>query len=72
MTQDLIEARREPQPATIIAGHIDGPLLVYSDGQMHWLSVWERVKVALGLDNANSIQNRKRPDLRAHREGEGR
>lgn len=43
--------------------HVDGPLLVYSDGQMHWLTLWERVRCWLGKDDAESIQAKRRPDL---------
>jgi hypothetical protein len=45
--------------------HIDGPLLVYSDGQMHWLTLWERFRCWLGKDDAESIQAKRRDDLRA-------
>lgn len=61
----MASPRQQPQPPTIIAGHIDGPLLVYSDGQMHWLTLWERLKVALAFENADDIQRRRRPDLAA-------
>ena len=43
--------------------HIDGPLLYYSDGQLHWLTLWERLRFWIGRDNAESIQTRRRPDL---------
>lgn len=43
--------------------HIDGPLLYYSDGQMHWLTLWERLRCWFGRDNADSIERRRRPEL---------
>jgi hypothetical protein len=44
--------------------HIDGPLLYYSDGQLHWLTFWERFRCWIGRDDAASIQARRRPELR--------
>jgi hypothetical protein len=44
--------------------HIDGPLLVYSDGQMHWLTLWERLCCWLGKADAFSIEKKRRPELR--------
>lgn len=35
--------------------HIDGPLLCCSDGQLHWLTLWERFRCWLGLDDVNSL-----------------
>lgn len=43
--------------------HIDGPLLVYRDGQMHWLTLWERFRCWRGWDDAWSIERKRRPDL---------
>jgi len=45
--------------------HIDGPLLYYRDGQMHWLTLWERLCCWLGRDDAESIEHKRRPDLYA-------
>jgi hypothetical protein len=59
-----------PKPS-VIAGHIDGPLLIFSDGQMHWLSVSERVMVRLGLHNAASLQVKLRPNLTKWLTGSG-
>lgn len=39
--------------------HVDGPLLTFRDGQMHWLTLCER----LGWDDALSLEERLRPDL---------
>ena len=57
------------QAPHIIAGHIDGPLLVYSDGQMHWLTWQERFAVAFGFSNAATIQAKRRPILSQSQEG---
>lgn len=49
--------------ATIRPNHIDGPLLVFRDGQMHWLTVWERILFALGFTDAERIERKRRPNL---------
>jgi hypothetical protein len=41
--------------------HIDGPVLVASSGEMHWLTLWERLMVALGRDDANSLERKHWP-----------
>lgn len=43
--------------------HIDGPLLHFSDGQMHWLTWRERIRVCLGLDDEETLQAQRRPRL---------
>ena len=43
--------------------HIDGPVITFSDGQMHWLTWRERIAVALGFADANSLQIKLRPKL---------
>lgn len=43
--------------------HIDGPMLVYADGQLHWLTFFERLRCWLGFDDALTIERRRRPDL---------
>jgi hypothetical protein len=35
--------------------HMDGPLLVRSDGQVHWLTWGERISVRLGLTDAKRL-----------------
>jgi hypothetical protein len=35
--------------------HVDGPLLVRSDGQLHWLTRGERIRIWLGLTDAKRI-----------------
>jgi hypothetical protein len=51
------------RPPMIQHTHVDGPALHFSDGQMHWLTLWERFLVALGLADAASIQRKRRPRL---------
>lgn len=36
------------QPATINWKHIDGPLMHLSNGQLHWLTYWERIQLLFG------------------------
>lgn len=50
-------------PPYINTSHVDGPVLTYSNGQMHWLTFWERVALALGWTSAARIQEKRRPDL---------
>ena len=35
--------------------HIDGPLLYTSEGQLHWLTLRERFRCWLGLDDMASL-----------------
>lgn len=44
--------------------HIDGPLLSFRDGQMHWLTLWERFLLALGLTDAERLELKLRPNLK--------
>jgi hypothetical protein len=48
---------------TINSNHIDGPLLTFRDGQMHWLTLWERLLLRLGLTNAEILERQRRPYL---------
>ena len=43
--------------------HIDGPLLYYRDGQLHWLTLWERFLCWIGKATAESIERERRPEL---------
>lgn len=36
--------------------HIDGPCLHTRDGQVHWLTLWERLLLWLGLTNAHMLE----------------
>lgn len=47
----------------IKAKHIDGPLLVYRDGQMHWLTLWERFLFLFGWTDAEKLERKRRTDL---------
>jgi hypothetical protein len=53
-------------PATnrpsLMMNHIDGPLLTFRDGQMHWLTIGERIMVALGLTDAEKLERKLRPN----------
>jgi hypothetical protein len=40
--------------------HIDGPLLYTSDGGLHWLTLFERVRLSLGLTNIAAIDRKRR------------
>jgi hypothetical protein len=45
--------------------YIDGPMVYSSDGQMHWLTLWERIQWRLGLTDAEKLQPKLRPRLTA-------
>lgn len=59
-----ISRERWPRPS-IQANHIDGPLLHFTDGQLHWLGLWERLLFRLGLTDAEQLQRKLRPRLTA-------
>lgn len=41
-------------------GHIDGPLLYTSNGKLHWLTWWERLRYALGYETMGSLDEKWR------------
>jgi hypothetical protein len=43
--------------------HIDGPMLIFSDGQMHWLTLGERLRLACGRTDAAKLEVKLRPNL---------
>ena len=45
--------------------HVDGPVICFTDGQMHWLTPWERLMLWLGLTNAFKIERKRRPVMLA-------
>jgi hypothetical protein len=47
----------------IMWGHIDGPLLHSRDGQLHWLTLWERLRCKLRLDDPVTLEAKHWPDL---------
>lgn len=50
----------------IIWDQIDGPLLHFRNGELHWLTAWERFRCWLGLDDAFTLERKHRPVLSAH------
>jgi len=48
---------------SFVMNHIDGPMLVFRDGQLHWLTLWERFLVWAGIATAESIERQRRPNL---------
>jgi len=55
--------RPRSNPPCIHWYHINGPLLVFRNGELHWLSLWERLRCWLKLDDAESLEKKLRPDL---------
>jgi hypothetical protein len=53
-----------------IMQHREGPMLVFSDDQLHWLTTWERILFWFGLTDADRLQSKRRPNLmRVYRGG---
>src|SRR4051794_7377159 len=50
-----------PTEPRINRRHIDGPYLSALDGQIRWLSLWERLLTKLGIWNAWDIEWRRFP-----------
>jgi hypothetical protein len=42
--------------ARIQSDHDDGPVLCMRDGSMHWLTLWERFLVRVGLTDADTLE----------------
>lgn len=43
--------------------HIDGPMLVMRSGEIHWLTLWERLLLWLGKTDAFRLERKHRPWL---------
>lgn len=43
--------------------HIDGPLLTMRNGELHWLTLWERIQCALGRTDPLKLEQKYRPHL---------
>lgn len=43
--------------------HIDGPLLHMRSGEIHWLTLWERLRVWFDLDNAYTLEKKYSPEF---------
>ncbi len=56
------EAKNRP---SIRWNHIDGPLLTFRNGEMHWLTWRERFRCWMGWDDAISLESKHRPYLSA-------
>lgn len=53
----------ESSRPSIQPNHIDGPLAHFRNGELHWLTIWERILFAFGLVNAEAIERKYRPEL---------
>lgn len=45
--------------------HIDGPLLYMRNGEIHWLTPWERILLWFGRTDALALERKHRPHLSA-------
>ena len=43
--------------------HIDGPLLYMRNGELHWLTLWERVLLRFGKTDSFALERKYRPHL---------
>lgn len=43
--------------------HVDGPVLIYSDGQLHWLTWREKIACLFAFTDAETLQKKHRPEL---------
>lgn len=43
--------------------HIDGPLLHFRNGELHWMTMWERMLCWLGQADALSLERKHLPHL---------
>ena len=57
-----VEFRPDAEP-TIIWKHIDGPMLRMRSGQIHWLTLWERLRCWMDLDNAFTLERKYAPEF---------
>lgn len=62
-TGDLRIAIDPVPPPSINFNHIDGPYIHFSDGQIHFLTIWERFLVWIVIHDAASLQRKLRPML---------
>jgi hypothetical protein len=54
---------REDARPDIVWNHIDGPLLYFRNGELHWLTLWERLRHWMGLEDVYSLERKHRPHL---------
>ncbi len=62
------EVRVSPDAKAFIKwNHVDGPMLVCTDGMVHWLSLLERVWLRAGLTTLEELdaKYRRYPDCKA-------
>lgn len=45
--------------------HIDGPMIVFRNGEVEWLTMWERLLFALGWTDAEKLEQKHRPWLQS-------
>lgn len=61
------------QPAKVNWKHIDGPLLYLTNGQLHWLTYWERIQLFFGRTDVHELdmkhQRRASPVTSADKTG---
>lgn len=55
---DVMTNRYQKNASPFIKKHIDGLMIVFRDGRMRWLSVYERFLVFIGLENAHSLERK--------------
>lgn len=52
MMYDYDQSKAKP---SVLLTHLDGPLLVCTDGSPHWLNIFEYLSLKLRLTNADKL-----------------
>jgi len=47
------------EPATINWKHINGPLMYLTNGQLHWLTRWERIQLFFGWADIHELDMKR-------------
>jgi len=59
-----VAVKFDPEGAPSIQwNHIDGPLLHMRSGEIHWLTIWERLRVWAYFDNAYTLEKKHSPEF---------
>ena len=51
----MIEVQFKPRNPDVVWNHIDGPLMYLTNCQLHWLTLWERFTLWVGLTTLEEI-----------------
>jgi hypothetical protein len=57
----MTEQENAVRTPRIQMNHADGPLLIQSNGELHWLTFWERVALFFGKTDAEALDKKHAP-----------